>query len=521
MLTIILDKGQFYPGNKIKGNVEFVPDTEIYINDIELCFFYLENWNHSISDEKEDTCNYKQCLSLFDIGVKKYLPEGDNNLIRLDPILHLFPFELELPDFLFPSFEYPKHDYRSFLRYSLIAKLKSPYLQLSASKIFFIYSISGKDNNSCTIENTFNIKKWGMFGKGVTNLKVFLPMKSHKFSDDIPIKIDIDNTNGKMKVTLVKINLIRKIILKDNKNDFKEKYTTTDKVYKKVYKVSVNSGAKEVFNFKFPLNVIRNDEFSFYDNVNLYNWGRKNSEFMPSIESNILSCQYFIKVTLYYDGFIKKANRPRTIIPISIVHILNNNYSSNTLNPISNIANIAEESNPEEIRKLKNDDFVIINNNNNNNNKKKKKSTQNDLNKAKTLNNNSTYIGNMISNNHNLNNINNISNEYAKPLSNINKNKNYDNKINIKEDQKNVIQNDNEVIENQDDAPSCILGGFNEKSMNMINNNQLNDKDKLNNEINEDSKNINNINNNSEQKNNFKNINEIDYCGNFNDKNFN
>ena len=57
MLTIILDKGQFYPGNKIKGNVEFVPDTEIYINDIELCFFYLENWNHSISDEKEDTSN--------------------------------------------------------------------------------------------------------------------------------------------------------------------------------------------------------------------------------------------------------------------------------------------------------------------------------------------------------------------------------------------------------------------------------------------------------------------------------
>jgi hypothetical protein len=488
MLTIILDKGQFYPGNKIKGNVEFVPDTEIYINDIELCFFYLENWNHSISDEKEDTCNYKQCLSLFDIGVKKYLPEGDNNLIRLDPILHLFPFELELPDFLFPSFEYPKHDYRSFLRYSLIAKLKSPYLQLSASKIFFIYSISGKDNNSCTIENTFNIKKWGMFGKGITNLKVFLPMKSYRFADDIPIKIDIDNTNGKMKVILVKINLIRKVILKDNKNDFKEKYSTTDKVYKKVYKVSVNSGAKEVFNFKFPLNDIRNDEFSFYDNVNLYNWGRKNSEFMPSIESNIISCQYFIKVTLYYDGFIKKANRPRTIIPISIIHILNNNYNSNTLNPVSNISNNVEESNAEEIRKQKNDDFVIINNNNSIN----QKSTPNDFNKSKTLNNNNTYIGNMISNNNNLNNINNNNNEFnVKPLSNLNNNKNYDNKINIEEDQKNVIQNNNDVIENQDDAPSCILGGSNEKSMNMINESE------------------NKINNN-EQKNNFKNINEFD-----------
>ena len=496
MLTIILDKGQFYPGNKIKGNIEFVPDTEIYINDIELSFFYIENWNHSISDEKEDNCSYKQCISLFDIGVKKYLPEGDNNLIRLDPILHLFPFELELPDFLFPSFEYPKHDYRSFLRYSLFAKLKSQYLQLSASKIFFIYSISGKDNNSFTIENIFNIKKWGMFGKGVTHLKVFLPMKSHKFADDIPIKIDIDNKNGKMKVTLVKINLIRKLILKDNKNNFKEKYTTTDKVYKKVYKVSVNSGAKDVFNFKFPLNDIRNDEFSFYDNVNLYNWARKNSEFMPSIESNILSCQYFIKVTLYYDGFIKKANRPRTIIPISIVHILNNNYSFNTLKPVSNIGNVAEESNEDEIRKQKKDDFVIIENNDNN-----QKSIQNNFNKAKTLNNNNTYIGNMISNNNNINNINNEI--YAKPFSNANKNKNDDNKNNIKEDNFNLI---NDIVENQDDAPSCILSGYNGKSINMENN-----------KINEDQK---NVINNYEQQNNFKNINEIDDSGNYNDKNF-
>ena len=512
MLTIILDKGQFYPGNKIKGNVEFVPDTEIYINDIELCFFYLESWNHSLSDEKEDNCTYKQCISLFNVGVKKFLPEGDNNLIRLDPILHLFPFELELPDFLFPSFEYPKHDYRSFLRYSLIAKLKSPYLQLSTSKLFFIYSISGKDNNSCTIENTFNIKKWGMFGKGVTNLKVFLPMKSHKFGDDIPIKLDIDNTNGKMKVTLVKLNLIRKVILKDNKNDFKEKYSITNKVYKKVYKVSVNSGAKDVFNFKFPLNDMKNDEFSFYDSVNLYNWARKNCEFIPSIESNILSCQYFIKVTLYYDGFIKKANRPRTIIPISIVHILNNNYNFNTLNPVSNIANIPEESNEDEIKRQKNDDFVIIDNNNINN----QKSTSIDLNKAKTLNNNNIFIENMISNNNNINNQNDINNElYSKPLSNMNKNKDEDNKINIKEDNNNFI---NEIIENQDDAPSCIIGGYNEKSMNMSNNKNLDSKGKLNNEKNEDQK---NIINNSEQNNNYKNINEIDYSGNFNDKDFN
>ena len=99
MITILLDKGEFYSGQTIKGNVELVPDTEIYINDIELCFYYIEEWNYSKSDEKVDKRNYKQCISLFKLGVNRFLPEGDNNLIHLDPILHLFPFELKLLNF--------------------------------------------------------------------------------------------------------------------------------------------------------------------------------------------------------------------------------------------------------------------------------------------------------------------------------------------------------------------------------------------------------------------------------------
>ena len=268
MITIIIDKNNFFPGQIIKGNVELVPDSEVYINDIELSFIFTEEWNYIKSDEKKENANYKQCISLFNIGVNKFLPEGDNNLIHLDPILHLFPFELKLPDDLFPSFEYPKHDYRAFLRYSLFAKLKSPYLQLSTSNIIFIFSISGKDNNSFTIENSFNIKKWGLFGKGLTKIKAFFPMKSYRFSDKIPISINIYNKKGKMKVILVKINLTRKMILKDNKNNFKEKYSCIDKVFKKIYKVEVKNGAKETLELKFPLSEMPYNEFSYFDNAN-------------------------------------------------------------------------------------------------------------------------------------------------------------------------------------------------------------------------------------------------------------
>ena len=93
MITILFDKTEFYSGQIIKGNIELVPSTEIYINDIKIGFYYIEEWNYSKSEDEIDKFNfYKQCISFFNLGVNNFRPEGDNNLIQLSPILHLFSF---------------------------------------------------------------------------------------------------------------------------------------------------------------------------------------------------------------------------------------------------------------------------------------------------------------------------------------------------------------------------------------------------------------------------------------------
>ena len=531
MITILLDKGEFYSGQTIKGNVELVPDTEIYINDIELCFYYIEEWNYSKSDEKVDKRNYKQCISLFNLGVNRFLPEGDNNLIHLDPILHLFPFELKLPEFLYPSFEYPKHDYRAFLRYSLFAKLISPSIKLSTSNLIFILAISSKDNSSFTIDNTFNIKKWGMFGKGTTKINAVFPMKCYRFSDNIPIHINIDNTLGKMKVNLVKINLIRKMILKDNNDNYKEKYSCIDKVFKKVYKVEVRSGTKEIYDFKFPLNEMPHNEFSYFDNVNLYNWTKRNCEFIPSLESTILSCQYTIKITLYYDSFIKKSDRPRIKLPIYIVHKLNDNIIAPIQNNNNNITCKAEESNEEEIRKQKENDFVIINKKNNNGELYEKPLNSGNYNRAKTINSDNSYIENIAYNNkdiynndiniknttplglkeNNLKNNNNLNLRTKTHIENNNINNLNKDAYNSINEQKSYNDNKNEIIENEDegDAPptfqlfnnqgSSINNNIQNLNLNKSedlksNNNYINDQKDINSDKKNLSENINNIN---------------------------
>ena len=459
MITIILDKGEIYPGKTIKGNIELVPDTEMYINDIELCLYYIEEWNYSKSEGKTDKRNNKQCVSLMDLGVNKYLPEGDNNLIHLSPILHLFPFEIKLLENIHPSFEYPKHDYRSFLRYSLYAKVKAPNVNLSTSSLIFIYAISRQDNSSFTIDQSFNIKKWGMLGKGSTKINATFPMKYYRFSDNIPIKMNIDNTLGKMKVNLVKINLARKIILKDIKDDLKEKYSCTEKLLKKIFKVNVKSGNQEIYDFLFPLNEIPANDFSYFDNVNLYNWTKKTCEFMPSIESNILSCQYIIKITIYYDSFIKKSDRPKIKIPIYIVHKL----KDKVIIPIQNdITNKAEELSGEEIKKQKEDDFIIFNKQISSGNIYEKPSHSDSLNRAKTnINNNNSFIENMVYNNKNNNQM-----KVETPLSSHNLDKYND--IN------NNNKSDNQISEIQDEgeAPTFFSQNNNINKIENINNNE-------------------------------------------------
>ena len=457
MITIILDKREFHPGEIIKGNIEFVPDSQLYINDIELCFFYIEEWNYSKSETNKDKGNYKQCISLFDIGVNKFLPGDENNLIHLDPILHLFPFELKLPNFLFPSFEYPKHDYKAFLRYTLLAQVKSPNYQLMTSIPIFILSSSKKENQSFSEEKTFNVKKWGMFGKGSTKIKASLPMKYFKFSDNVPVNIEIDNTLGKMKVKLVKINLVRKMILKDNSNDFKVKYSHNDKVMKKVFKVEVRSAAKESFDLKLPLSQIPHNEFSFFDNVNLYNWTRSYSEFIPSIESSLLNCQYMIKVTVYFDSFLKKGDRPRIFLPIYIVNKLDIISINNNIN--NNIITNGMECNDDEIKNLKQNDFVFDKNNSQTPNSSIPKISYN---KSKTLNQDNTYIDNIAYNKDK--DKNQINNNVTEGNNNkINENFNSRVKTHI-ENNINKIEEENQ---DQDEAPSIQF--FN-SNINEINN---------------------------------------------------
>ena len=104
-MIIETNKDYYFKGEIIEGNIILDCATNINLKEITISFYQNENWViQETSDVKYGEKN-NQLLSKFDIGLDKIL--NDNNEIKtLDPGRYIFPFKIELPNFLQPSFEY-------------------------------------------------------------------------------------------------------------------------------------------------------------------------------------------------------------------------------------------------------------------------------------------------------------------------------------------------------------------------------------------------------------------------------
>ena len=117
-------------------------------------------------------------------------------------------------------------------------------------------------------------------------------------------KIKLKNINGKIKCedeTVIISNIVKAVVPMGNKGNFE--YTLNLK--------EINT--KKKYNYNNEINPYNPD-------MNKINY------FMPSINGQIISCEYEIKVSLYFDCFVDYNHRPRVIIPIYLVHQLPIDY---------------------------------------------------------------------------------------------------------------------------------------------------------------------------------------------------
>ena len=318
--TIELDKLEYYPGDYLTGRIKIKPNQRTQIKDIEMTLSLIENWQYLPHSEIK---NNIQPICKFLLNAYLFLDKPKDSILDLDPKEYIFPFEEKLPDYLLPSFEYPQNVYSGSLRYGINGKFISPQKLLSFSTSYIIIKAIPKKDTNLNIKSSQRIKKWGVFSRGQTGLNVNCVTKNYKLTDQIPVEIEIDNTQSKMKVNSCKIKFCRKIIFKD-KDNFLEKYSNEENLIKIKFNDFVNKKEKRKFNHIINLNTIEYKNFKpMQSPIKI----QKNfKDYLPSLDGIILSCEYYIIVILKFDHYVPKEERPKAVIPIYIVHKLDNDH---------------------------------------------------------------------------------------------------------------------------------------------------------------------------------------------------
>ena len=111
-ISFKLKKYDFFKGDYVEGSVILNNINSLILNDIHLNLYLNESWSYPDGDYPNTELNNPILISIK-VGIAKIL-KIDSNIINLNPGTFDFPFKFKLPDYLQPSFEYPKEGKRGF-----------------------------------------------------------------------------------------------------------------------------------------------------------------------------------------------------------------------------------------------------------------------------------------------------------------------------------------------------------------------------------------------------------------------
>ena len=318
-MIIETNKEYYFKGEIIEGNIILNCNSNLNLCDISISLYLKESW----IIQETSTIKYgeknNQLLSKFDIGLNKLL-NNNNNLSLLLAGRYTFPFKIELPNYLQPSFEYPIPNRSAYLRYLLESEIISNDIKSKSNIYILIKGAFILLKSPKLFSSIKNVHKWGMFDEGSTILKVSYKKNNYTIDEIVPLNIEIDNTRGRLKVKETKIRIIRTIQFSRLDKNSIEKYPLEKTINSKIFWSEVLPNSKRCFLFQIELKDKDLINFNYFDEKNPYPKIKDINILLPSIEGGIIKSDYRIQVSLYFDSFVTSGYRPRVGLPISIMH---------------------------------------------------------------------------------------------------------------------------------------------------------------------------------------------------------
>ena len=548
-MKILLTKEMIYQNEEVKGEIFIIPPQQVILQDIIIKVRVVEGWVFQESSDVVYSDLNDRIICEVPLNISKLL-NINVQLITLSVQEYKFPFIIQIPKDIIPSFEFPMPNRRGYIRYSIIAEAISPYFKCAYENFIIIKSRPCVLNSPLKISNTANVHKWGLFDRGSTTLTVSYNTTNYKIGDQIPLNVIINNNRGKLNVTTCTFSIIRRVTF-NNKTDT-VKYPIEKTIFQYKYPIRINIGTTNSFNFSI---IVRDNEISDLNYAGIYNpfpFISDHNILMPCVNGMIIKCRYFINVVLSFDSAVTSGYKPNVNLPIWITHQTMNEYDlekkeDDELQKVIEISKIEYKEKESRVL-IDNDDnynifksdvkdnqfqknnFNNIDNNNvpisqsnfvnrepyqNNNNYPKMNFDENNhqnfiTNKINVQNNNNTNFGN---NNNNLNTNNNFGNN-----NNMNTNNNFENNNNYMNNNNNFGNNNNYMNNNNNfgNNNNNMNNNFGNNNNNMNNNNnfQNNNYYMNNNNFGKNNNNMNNNNNNFGNNNNNMNNNNNNFGNN-------
>ena len=226
--------------------------------------------------------------------------------------------EIPIPEFMLPCFEYYYKNNEAHVRYELVLMAMTSQ-DYNIERRFYIYILS-KPHLSKDLqlfkEVKQSIKNFFFFDKGEITLKVFLPDFNFKYDSEYELLIDIDNTKGKLATDEYKVVVKRKLHFSEI--IYFKQYDDEKEII--VIKEKAKVGVGEQKNFKCKIKFKDKENHKYNSNGYYYYKSLPSDFFMPTLDGDVIKCEYEIKVSLYFENFVDKSHRPRLIFPISLCH---------------------------------------------------------------------------------------------------------------------------------------------------------------------------------------------------------
>ena len=335
LMTIETNKPYYFKGENIEGKIIITCLSKIILNEITLSLYSIENWIIQETSTMKYGEKSKQIISKFDLEISALLNNKKYTQI-LPPGTHIFPFIIELPNYLQPSFEYPLPNRSAYLRYVLESEIISNEIKLKYNKYILIKGGYKLLKSPKIFNSISNVHKWGIIDVGSTILKVSYNKNNYKIDELVPLNIEIDNTRGKLKVKECKIRILRTIQFKKLDNNSINKYPMEKTIYSKNFWSEVLPNSKRSFLFQTELKDKDLIDFNYFGESNPYPLIKDINLLLPTLESSIIKCDYEIQVSLFFDSFVTSGYRPRISLPIIITHLFQEEDNNLSYSKIEN-----------------------------------------------------------------------------------------------------------------------------------------------------------------------------------------